>query len=162
MKKRLTALVLALCVPLLLLSCAGDAVEGGGEYLLYFPVERGADYGSAMGTQPYDGEVPTVQQLLQALFAGPAEDSLRSPFPRAVALLSVEHGEGRLLKLRLSEQYSGLSDIGRTLADASIVLTLCQLPDVERVEISSDGFWSSSPTVRTLSPAELELDTLLP
>ena len=39
----------------------------------------------------------------------------------------------------MSGQYDGLSDIALTLADYSLVLTLCQLPEVECVEIVSQG-----------------------
>jgi len=100
---------------------------------------------------------------MEALLDGPTREGMRSPFPGAVTILSLELDEGdKLMRISLSEQYGGLTDMAQTLADACIVMTACQFPDVERVEISSEGFWTTRPGSRTLSPAELELDALLP
>lgn len=145
-----------------LVACRGG--EKSGEYLLYFPVSRDISYGAALTTQSWEGEEePTPEELMEALLDGPTQEGMRSPFPGAVSILSLEvDGEEKLMRITLSEQYGGLTDMAQTLADACIVMTACQLPGVERVEISSDGFWASRPAGRTLSPAELELDTLMP
>ena len=154
---------------LLVLLTAFTACRSGGEeetekYQLYFPVSRDISYGAALDTQPWEGEgEPTPEQLMEALLDGPTREGMRSPFPGAVTILSLELEEGeKLMRISLSEQYGGLTDMAQTLADACIVMTACQFPDVERVEISSEGFWATRPASRTLSPSELELDSLLP
>ena len=55
-----------------------------------------------------------------------------------------------------------VAQMAQTLADACIVMTACQFPEIRQVEISSEGFWSIRPASRTLSPEQLELDALLP
>ena len=151
-------LLLALCVP-------GCTEQTGGEEAglrLYFPVAREVHYGSALDTQLWEGEDPTPERLLEALLDGPTQEGLRSPFPGAVSIQKMELTEDGLLRITLSEQYGGLTDMAQTLADACIVMTACQFPEIRQVEISSEGFWSSRPESRTLSPEQLELDTLLP
>ena len=158
-------LLLMLLLALICTGCVQPAEEEtGGEYLLYFPVSRDTNYGAALSTQSWEGgEEPTPRELLEDLLDGPTQEGLRSPFPGAVTLQSVElDEEKKLLRVTLSEQYGGLTDMAQTLADACIAMTACQFPDIERVEISSYGFWTSRPASRTISPAELELDTLLP
>ncbi len=156
--------ILSLLV-LLLLCLSGCAGHVSGEeegYKLYFPVTRDVSYGSALATQSWEGEDPTPEQLLNALLDGPDQEGLRSPFPGVVVILNMELDEEGVLHITLSEQYGGLTDMAQTLADACIVMTACQFPEIRQVEISSEGFWSNRPASRTLSPEQLELDTLLP
>lgn len=132
MKRCLSALMLLLF--LLLSACRTD--ERTGDCLLYFP---NASYleGSAMGTEPIslsEGSVP-VETLIAALLDGPSSADLTSPFPTGVTLHSWRLNDG-VLRINLSEQYSALSGIQLTLANASFVLTLCQLDEVEGVSIT--------------------------
>lgn len=145
-------------------ACRAEENRAEGTYLLYFPVTRDVSYGAALATQEWEGKgIPTPEMLLEALLDGPTQEGMRSPFPGAVTLTALElDEEEQLLKVTLSEQYGGLTDMAQTLADACIVMTACQFPDIQRVEISSEGFWAVRPGSRTLSPAELELDPLLP
>ncbi len=164
MRKKLFAALAAACLMLTLTCCGSGEGERTGKYVLYFPVTRDISYGAALATQDWEGEgAPTPEELMQTLLAGPTQEGLRSPFPGAVTLQSLSIDEEQeLMRLKLSEQYSGLNDMAQTLADACVVLTACQLPGVSRVEISSDGFWTSRPASRTLAPAELELESLMP
>lgn len=159
--KKLICLTLSLL--LLLTSCTPvQEVEEGG-LLLYYTRGREAGYGSALDSEYWTGEEdPTPEKLLRTLFAGPADEGLSSPFPKGVSVQAVTLEEDGLLRLTLSEQYGGLSDISRTLADACIVMTVCQLPGVERVEISSAGGWTGAPASRTVSPDQLDTRMLLP
>ena len=59
--------------------------------------------------------------------------------------------------MRLSEQYSGLTDISLTLADYCIVLTLSQLEGVESVEISSEGHTANYRSHPLLTAEEAQL-----
>ncbi|MBQ8800808.1 MAG: GerMN domain-containing protein [Clostridium sp.] len=144
----------------LLCACAQDT-EQHAEYYLYF-LPSSASYGSALAVQPWEGSgTPLNEELMQDLLDGPTQEGLKSPFPRGLTLQSLEV-EGNTICITLSEHYSGLTDMSQTLADACIVMTLCQLTGVEAVEISTDGFWASRPASRTLTPEQLELSSLLP
>jgi len=156
----LAVLALLLLIP----ACRQETVEGEGKYLLYFAVSRESDYGCALAAQNWEGEgIPTPEQLLEDLLDGPTQEGLRSPFPSALTIQSVRvDADQGMLYITLSEQYGGLTDMAQTLADACIVMTACQFPEIRQVEISSEGFWSSRPASRILSPDQMELDTLLP
>ena len=152
-----------LCVLGLVLLCAcGQKGEPPAEYYLYFLPAASTSYGSALAAQPWEGTGTALnEELMRDLLAGPTQEGLRSPFPKGLTLQSMEV-EGNTIHITLSDHYSGLTDISQTLADACIVMTLCQLPGVEAVEISTDGFWASRPASRTLRPEQIELMSLLP
>ena len=146
--------------------CSGDG--DAGEYVLYFSAGRNTVSGPALVSEPYPQEegdaAPGPGELLEALLAGPAEEGHRSPFPRGVALVSLSWDEEQPgnLRVRLSEQYGGLTDISLTLADYAIVLTLSQLERVETVEILSEGHTANYRSHQILSAQEAELPGLLP
>lgn len=160
-RKRLLALAL---VMLILGSSCGRHTSGEteGDYILYFTATGGADHGAALAPQPWgpDGEErvdPGV--LLQALMDGPTAEGLTSPFPKG---LNVRWWEWDVeqpgnVRVGLSEQYSGVTDISLTLADYCIVLTLSQLPEVESVEIVSEGHAANYRSHQILLAEEAEL-----
>ncbi len=158
MRRRLAALLSACALALALTACAREQESGVSLYFLAAEQQNGeyADFapGSALETEPFDPSSCTAVHredspcpgpgcLLASLLAGPEREGLRSPFPRNTALKSWSWGdeEGRL-RVVLSEQYSGLTDISLTLADYCIALTLCQLEGVESVEIVTPGYSS--------------------
>ena len=118
----------------------------GSAYSLYF-VERdlrSADGGDALRSEERtleDGGLSTEElaaALVAELLKGPADPTLKSPFPKGTALLSAEQ-KGTELRVDLSAAYSTLSGVGLSLADYAITLTLTQLPDVARVRITVAG-----------------------
>ena len=116
--------------------------SGGSAYALYF-VERdlrSADGGDALRSE--ERTLEDTEELAAALVAellkGPADPTLKSPFPKGTALLSAEQ-KGTELRVDLSAAYSTLSGVGLSLADYAITLTLTQLPDVARVRITVAG-----------------------
>lgn len=139
--KRFAWLLLLLAALLLWTGCEETGGEGEGEYMLYFL--SASDRGPALAGQAWqpDGEIAEPGEMLRALLEGPKEEGLRSPFPKGVAMrtCSFSPDEEGLLRVWLTEQYSGLSDISLTLADYCIVLTLSQLEGVGAVEILSGG-----------------------
>ena len=160
MKQKLR--ILWLLMVLLMCACAAGEEKTEG-YSLYFTRHALTSYGSALAAQPWEGsDVPLNEELMQALLAGPTEEGLTSPFPKGLSVKSMELDQsGTMIRLTLSDHYSGLTDMAQTLADACIVMTLCQLPGIEAVEISTDGFWASRPASRTLRPEQMELVSLL-
>ena len=118
----------------------------GSAYSLYF-VERdlrSADGGDALRSEERtleDGGLSTEElaaALVAELLKGPADPTLKSPFPKGTALLSAEQ-KGTELRVDLSAAYSTLSGVGLSLADYAITLTLTQLPDVAHVRIPVAG-----------------------
>ena len=151
-----------LCILGMVLLCAcGQKGEPPAEYYLYFLPAASTSYGSALAAQPWEGTGTALnEELMRDLLAGPTQEGLRSPFPKGLTLQSMEV-EGNTIHITLSDHYSGLTDISQTLADACIVMTLCQLTGIEAVEISTDGFWASRPASRTLRPEQMDLTSLL-
>ena len=151
-----------LCVLGMVLLCAcGQKGEPPAEYYLYFLPAASTSYGSALAAQPWEGTGTALnEELMRDLLAGPTQEGLLSPFPKGLTLQSMEV-EGNTIHITLSDHYSGLTDISQTLADACIVMTLCQLTGIEAVEISTDGFWASRPASRTLRPEQMDLTSLL-
>ena len=134
--------------------------DGSGIRLYFLNVQ--SDTGSAIASEPYVQEyVPTVRTLVRALLGGPTQEGLRNPFPSGTTLRSwgVEDG---LATLDLSEQYGDLSGIDLTLADYCITLTLCQLEEVERVQIMVAGARLAYRDHDVLTPSEVMLDGLIP
>ena len=151
-----------LCILGMVLLCAcGQKGEPPAEYYLYFLPAASTSYGSALAAQPWEGTGTALnEELMRDLLAGPTQEGLRSPFPKGLTLQSMEV-EGNTIHITLSDHYSGLTDISQTLADACIVMTLCQLTGITEVEISTDGFWASRPASRTLRPEQMDLTSLL-
>jgi spore germination protein GerM len=93
------------------------------------------------------------------LLAGPTQEGLTTPFPNGVTLQSWEWDEelDGNIKVRLSEQYSDLTDISLTLADYCIVLTLTQIDGVESVELISNSYSASYRSHQILTADEVLL-----
>lgn len=140
MKQRLAALLAALA--LLCAACGGGEKSGGeGEntYLIYWPAAAGREDGSALTAEERTlAEPATARELMACLLSGPQTEELTSPFPRGTTLRSCRVADG-VAKVDLSEAYDGLSGVDLSLADGCIVLTLCQLPEVERVYLTVGG-----------------------
>ena len=125
-------------LPLLILcACAArSSSQTASPHFLYFA--SALDHGPALDWEPFPKSDPTPEELIQALLNGPSSESLRSPFPSGLSLRSC-HLEDGLLTIDFSEQYGGLSAISLTLADYSLVLTLCQLDEVDSLSITVSG-----------------------
>ena len=132
-----------LCV-LLLSGCAGEPV--GDDYALYF---RARDLRSAAGEgalqterwTPPEQDLDTAalaEAMMEALLAGPAEETLQNTIPAGTALLSLTLN-GSQAVVDLSPAYSSLSGVELTLADQAVALTLTQLPEILSVRITVRG-----------------------
>ena len=148
MKKRVVCLAAVLLLALLA-ACAPREESGEDGLRLWFAVpgdRQSREVTAALGSVPYAG-AGSVPDLLEALLAGPPQDSgLVSLIPGETRVVSCAT-EGRTARVELSSAYGQLSGIDRTIADCCVTLTLCQLSGVDRVELSAgDG---SSRVLRT-------------
>ncbi len=136
MRKRLA---LALALALALTGCAGERKSGTlkpGECVLWFTAAHGSPDSAALSS-----EVRTVESgdtPLKMLLRGPESIELTSPFPAGTELREYRSEEGAAY-VDLSEAYGGLSGAELTLADACVVLTLCQFDEVDKVYITVEG-----------------------
>ena len=118
--------------------CVRAAVEGP-VYQVYFlseEVERDLALVPEGRSLP-EGEDP-IEALLAILLEGPESEELTSPFPAGVTLRGWELKDG-VVTVDFSARYAALSGVALTLADYSVVDTLCQLETVDAVEITADG-----------------------
>ncbi len=170
MKKRALVLV---CLALLVWWAvkAEQAPKAPEGVRIYFTVSPdAAAHGPSIGSERYqgplsqDGTPPGPWGLMHALLAGPTDETLTSPFPKGLVLETWNWDQKHLgnLQLRLSEQYSGLTDISLTLADYCIVLTMSQIPNVETVEILSGGYSATYRSHPLLRPEEAVLWETIP
>ena len=131
---RARMLPLVLCLGLL---CACG--QEGERVVLSLYLLSQEDYGPALVTERWTGaEMPEAGELLTALLEAPSLEGSRSPFPQDLTLRDY-HLEDGVLYVDFSEQYGGLADVSLTLADYCVTLTLCQLEEVEAVEITVSG-----------------------
>lgn len=135
-------LVGLLCA-LLLSGCGGTAANEGG-YDLYFQEKdlRAAAGDGVLRTETVQLQEESTEQLAQALMeallAGPSDETLKNTIPAGTSLLSLELDGSRAV-VDLSSPYQTLSGISLTLADQAVTLTLTQLPDILSVQITVRG-----------------------
>ena len=158
--KRTGVLVLALCLLTQAGGCAkpDGAVGSGTSYCIYYSAlgDESAESAVACEARLLPEQEDQVPALMQALLTPPETQTLASPFPDGVRLLSWAVEDG-CLHLDLSEHYGGLSGMELSLADACIVLTCCQLPQVSAVALTVEG--RPRPfREAVLSPEDLLLD----
>lgn len=153
MKRCVTALLLLGL--LLATGCVAHSLEGN-PYQVYFlnQAEDGTQALRAEGrTLPAQEEV--VEELLQALLAGPESENLERTIPSNVVLRGWSLSKG-LLTVDFSSRYGSLSGIDLTLADYSVVLTLTQLEEVEAVMITVEGELLTYRDHQRLTPQDVQ------
>ncbi|HIS51215.1 MAG TPA: GerMN domain-containing protein [Candidatus Onthomonas avicola] len=138
MKGRLLPLLLALAV---LLSACGRTSSPEDAPLVYYAVRSDAGPGQSAVrgvAWPEEDGTPTVETFFRRLTETPEDGALYTVFPENLRLLSWELEDG-LLRLDVSEEYSGLAGISLTVANYCIVLTMSQLDGVSSVSITVAG-----------------------
>ncbi len=138
MKQHCRWLILSMACLLLLGACKGGDSKKGQLQLYFAPIELKGGASLMSETSDLQCETATVSEAMEALLAGPRSEHLNRLIPSGVELLDYAEKSG-CVTVNLSERYGGLSDVRLTIANYSIVLTLCQLPDVECVRIAVDG-----------------------
>ena len=139
MKKRIVCLAAALLLLALTAACRSRSESGADSLQLWFAVpgeRQSREVTAALGSAPFTG-TESVPTLLEALLAGPPQDSeLVSLIPPGTGLVSWSVA-GRTAYVELSGEYEQLSGIDRTIADYCVTMTLCQLSGVDRVALSA-------------------------
>lgn len=148
--KKYAALLAALLLALLPACQAQADGETDDGLRLWFavPTDRQIrDVASALDSIPYEG-AESVPALLSALLAGPPPESgLTSLIPAETEVMDWSILD-RTAQVTLSGAYGRLSGVDQTLADYCITLTLCQLPSVDGVRLST-GTAGDGRTLRT-------------
>ena len=100
-----------------------------------------------------------LQYVIDSLFQTPASPKLKSAFPSGSKSVSYKLDNGKL-SFTVGGPYGALTDMERTIADSCAVLTLCDYPGVDSVELSAEGALSSSQPVRTLRKSDIVLSDM--
>ena len=135
-------LALALAGMLTLCACGAPSVQDGALYSVYYRTELaqsgGADAVCAVETRAEGESAERIASaLLRRMLEGTQEGGV-SPLPEGTQVLDVTI-DGGVAVVNLSAEYTRLSGMDLTLADACIALTLSQLPEVERVSVLAQG-----------------------
>ncbi len=135
-------LALALAGMLSLCACGAPSVQDGALYSVYYRTELaqsgGADAVCAVETRAEGESAERIAStLLRRMLEGTQEGGV-SPLPEGTQVLDVTI-DGGVAVVNLSAEYTRLSGMDLTLADACIALTLSQLPEVERVSVLAQG-----------------------
>lgn len=75
---------------------------------------------------------------MEALLAGPEDETLHSAIPAGTDLVSLTL-DGRRAVVDMTSGYGGLSGVALTLADYAVTLTLTQLPEISTVSVTVRG-----------------------
>lgn len=163
----------ALTAILLLTACAAPPLEEGPRLWYAGDTTAWSAASTALEGIPYTGAM-SVEPMVEALLTPPEQrEDLYSPFPKGTHLLgwSLESGT---LQIDLSEEYAALEGFQLTLANYCLTLTLCELPEVERVSISvagkclGNGYWNELDVEQALlsgaeeRPVEVSADLYFP
>ena len=134
-------LALALAGMLTLCACGAPSVQDGALYSVYYRTELaqsgGADAVCAWKPERKEKVQRIASALLRRMLEGTQEGGV-SPLPEGTQVLDVTI-DGGVAVVNLSAEYTRLSGMDLTLADACIALTLSQLPEVERVSVLAQG-----------------------
>lgn len=129
---------MALVLVFTMAGCTSGRDQNGASLWYTADLKHWNNATTALESIEYTGEM-AVPELMEALFAGPPEDSdLISPFPEGTHLQQWKQ-EGKRVTVDLSWPYGDLVGIELTLADYCITLTLTQLEGVEEVCITANG-----------------------
>ena len=155
MRRRNACLLCAAVLVCLLAGCTYAMVSGGmaqaDTYLLYFRAEDldSAAGGDALRTEsvhlPGLSEMEpqqAAQTLMEALLAGPQDETLRSTIPAGTTLVSLTL-EGQRAVVDMTSGYGALSGVGLAMADYAVALTLTQLPEISTVSVTVRGIIDS-------------------
>lgn len=168
--KRLTAIVLLLCLVLSLAACTGEKelTYPVAYHYLRVPANNSeifhgsTDSVIAPEIREGNGHQEDLIHLLEIYLLGPLDHNFRSPFPVGTALkaFSVDNNHASVV---LSRHFANYSGIDLSLACACLTMTVMDLTGVESVTISVDGFQLDGKASITMDRSNMILtDTATP
>lgn len=147
MRKKGTALLLALSLLLTLAACGASKEQEGGEngHIIYYLAPEDAQGGDCIRGSYEDLALEegaplreVARAVVQRLLAGSADGRLVSPLPEDVELLSVEIRD-RWAYVDFSGGFNQLSGIDLSLADYCLTLSLTALSGISAVSVTAQG-----------------------
>ena len=133
-----TVLLSLVLLTLFLAGCVQASREGTVYQVYFLSEEVDRDLALVPEERTLDPDADPVEGLLGILLEGPESEELTRAIPNGVTLREWTLTDG-VLTVDFSARYSALSGVALTLADYSVVNTLCQLEGVDAVEITADG-----------------------
>ena len=134
--KRIAAVTLLLT--LLLSACVAANREEEGTPIYFVSDTPGRTLALVPEYRILPENTEPVQAMLEALLEGPETEGLSRAIPQGVSLRGWSLEDGVVI-VDLSGRYGNLSGVALTLADYSLVFTLCQLEEVEAAMITVNG-----------------------
>lgn len=130
--------ILLVLLTLLLSACVAANREEEGTPLYFVSDTPGRTLALVPEYRFLPEDADPIQTMLEALLEGPETEGLSRAIPAGVTLRDWTLEDGVVI-VDFSGRYGNLSGISLTLADYSVVLTLCQLEEVEAVMITVNG-----------------------
>ena len=130
--------ILLALLTLLLSACVAANREEEGTPLYFVSDTPGRTLALVPEYRLLPGDAEPIQAMLEALLEGPETEGLSRAIPLGVSLRDWTLEDGVVI-VDFSGRYGNLSGMSLTLADYSVVLTLCQLEEVEAVMITVNG-----------------------
>ncbi len=157
-------MIYGLLLCLLLSSCMYESESSLYNYEFYYLNQNDNNpSGDALASKNlYLRETPeeiNPKTLLETLINQGTDPAISSPFPSNLKVIKAEFFLPGIIDIYVSEHYSELTGIHRTLADYSTVFTLSQLPSVQGVRIFVAGEENvAPPTLRTRDMVSTQIE----
>lgn len=137
-KKIIAAIFLTALILILLNSCGKKRPEGKPDTLqIYYSYKEQYSYkGELIGNIdiPVSADSDLIYIAITKITEDPPSETMVSAFPDNVKILSYTQ-KGGTISVSLSQSYRTLDPVKKSIANACLVLTLCQLSEVDSVSI---------------------------
>ena len=117
-------------------------------YYLHADFQFGSD-DSLFGTEMIESQGFELIQILNLYLSGPVSETLKSPFPDKVQVLSLELNDG-VMQLIMNDRFEELNGIGLSVANACLFKTCVSLTGIWELQIQSASHPSDSRVVTIL------------
>lgn len=161
--KKILAFFLACLMAASLFGCRKTEPEAQGPAFYYCAADitYGMDSQAIQSEQRADAEGRNLEETLTLYLAGPASDTLRSPFPAGLQVVEV-HSDASSLYITLNDVMATLSGLELTVACSCLCLTGLGLSGAEKVVISAqDALLDGQRSITMDADSLLLLDTVL-
>lgn len=132
--------VLCILLVMLLAACGQDNTQGSYQAQLYFLNQEGTGLVQESRTISLPDGSNLIRQVLEELMNGPTEPSAKRCLPERTKVLSLDTTslDGKVI-VNFSREFTFENPVDLVLAQASIVSTLTNIPNVTSVQVLREG-----------------------
>ena len=138
--KKLVLVLIILCLGLAMTGCGADNSEDDGVIRFYY-LRNDILYGAEDGVIASENRYlynSSMEHLLNVYLAGPETQTLHSPFPDGIRILSVSQ-DNEILYLKFSSEFTNLDSMDQVLACGCICHNLFPLTEANEIHISGEN-----------------------